>query len=947
MANRTVSVGLLLEAKQFKDEARKAAKETETLEDRLTEAARAGDKAGTSLDGAGKKFGGSGRAAKAAAKDYDEMRRQLATVDKQILLTEANLATLAKGYANTGKADLFKEIRRQKSQLSQLRNVRKLLPEPDMASAASWGQKLGDGIAAGVRGAPALGVAGGVIGAALAPTIGATIAGAIVGAAGVGGVIGGVTVAARHPAVKVAGMELGNFIAGDLETRAANFVPPVLAGIKRIRRGWQEMGPDLERVFNSSRFVEPLAEGAVRGAKAFVKGFADAVDEADPVIMALSGLVEEVGDATGDVFSMLADDAKAGAAGVNELSTAMGNLIRGTGQVVNGLAEFKGWMESADTRIDRFRYQIEDWGWSLDLTADGFKRGTKEAKALERASIGIGTAADFATIKAAGWTDAQIVAADYSGRYAKQLAQTTDMTKEAAAAGQAYKRAADGIADATDFATLKTAGLKDEQIAEIDVSGRYKKQTDQTAEATVKAAEAQNTAARAARGHRSALDELSKEMRAQADPVFGLLDAQQGLKKAQDEAAAATKKHGRNSDEAKEAHRKLGLAAIELQGRAGALGATFNGKLTPEMRATFKAAGLTKAQIKNLEGQFKTAKKEGDKFAKNYGVSVSVAGDQAALIKLRALNIMQNALKKGVSISTGAARSLAGDARAAKDRGVFHSGGYTGPGGKYDEAGIVHADEYVIRKESRQRIEREHPGALDTMNDSGRLPGYAAGGAVRWPYRTTAAMTRIPSRAEVERVVIPNAPYGATAPWMERMLEARFNAAMISGFRRGSRTLSGNLSYHASNRAVDFPPIRAMAAFMYQNYKSRLKEAITPWQEYNVHNGRSRRWSGAVWNQHNFAGGNAHNHFAMANGGVIREPVFGVGASGSTYSLGEGYRPEKVTPMYTTGGSAGAPPVTTVRFEFDRSPLGQLMARALRESPSAASAVRVIIGSAA
>ncbi|ACY20482.1 phage tail tape measure protein, TP901 family [Gordonia bronchialis DSM 43247] len=68
----------------------------------------------------------------------------------------------------------------------------------------------------------------------------------------------------------------------------------------------------------------------------------------------------------------------------------------------------------------------------------------------------------------------------------------------------------------------------------------------------------------------------------------------------------------------------------------------------------------------------------------------------------------------------------------------FHSaGGWTGPGHKYQEAGIVHADEYVIKKESQNRIERENPGALDYMNRTGQIPtlgGYADGGLVAGSY---------------------------------------------------------------------------------------------------------------------------------------------------------------------------------------------------------------------
>ena len=66
----------------------------------------------------------------------------------------------------------------------------------------------------------------------------------------------------------------------------------------------------------------------------------------------------------------------------------------------------------------------------------------------------------------------------------------------------------------------------------------------------------------------------------------------------------------------------------------------------------------------------------------------------------------------------------------ATKNGGFSEGGWTGRGSKYKPAGVVHADEYVINKESRRRIERTHPGVLDHLNQTGSMPGYASGGYV-------------------------------------------------------------------------------------------------------------------------------------------------------------------------------------------------------------------------
>lgn len=57
-------------------------------------------------------------------------------------------------------------------------------------------------------------------------------------------------------------------------------------------------------------------------------------------------------------------------------------------------------------------------------------------------------------------------------------------------------------------------------------------------------------------------------------------------------------------------------------------------------------------------------------------------------------------------------------------------GGWTGPGHRLQPAGIVHADEFVVQKSSRRRLEGQRPGALDYMNTTGQWPGYADGGRV-------------------------------------------------------------------------------------------------------------------------------------------------------------------------------------------------------------------------
>lgn len=83
-----------------------------------------------------------------------------------------------------------------------------------------------------------------------------------------------------------------------------------------------------------------------------------------------------------------------------------------------------------------------------------------------------------------------------------------------------------------------------------------------------------------------------------------------------------------------------------------------------------------------------------------------------------------------------------GGAKAAKSpvnrkkyggKTAFATGGWTGPGPMLKEAGIVHADEFVLKKSARRNLEKFAPGALDFMNRTGQWPmhgTYAAGGQV-------------------------------------------------------------------------------------------------------------------------------------------------------------------------------------------------------------------------
>lgn len=138
-------------------------------------------------------------------------------------------------------------------------------------------------------------------------------------------------------------------------------------------------------------------------------------------------------------------------------------------------------------------------------------------------------------------------------------------------------------------------------------------------------ANAADVAAKAAQGQRSALADLANQLHAQIDPAFAVIDAQDKLQKAHKDSATAVKKYGDNSEQAKAANRRLALAALDLTDAVGKAGGSLNGKITPALRNTLHAAGLTDAEIDSVAASFRQAKADGDKFAKNYRATITVS----------------------------------------------------------------------------------------------------------------------------------------------------------------------------------------------------------------------------------------------------------------------------------------------------------------------------------
>jgi hypothetical protein len=126
----------------------------------------------------------------------------------------------------------------------------------------------------------------------------------------------------------------------------------------------------------------------------------------------------------------------------------------------------------------------------------------------------------------------------------------------------------------------------------------------------------------------------------------------------------------------------------------------------------------------------------------NANPTIRIGGARRAIKQLNAVQQLIHDLtgtKGGITPPAGSLSGLLG--------GDYYSGGYTGTGGKYEPAGVVHRGEYVFSSEATRGNERY----LASLHRS--LRGYAAGGMVGGGSSAPApALSLSMSDADVSRI---------------------------------------------------------------------------------------------------------------------------------------------------------------------------------------------------
>lgn len=543
------------------DAAQDAAKDTEKLGKAAVIAGEGAEKLGDKAEDAGDELG---------------------KLDREILLAERELKSLARAFRDAETAadrlDISKGIRRGQAEIRRLNTAKgilsKILPGDDEVDRAGKGfiSKLGKSLSAGGDAVATLAgnkvgmTIGLAIGAAAAPVLISAIGSAISAGAGAGAIGGAVALTvAKDPAIQQAGATVGKkFVDALSVSAAANFKGPIMESLEILGGAGDRIAKRWETAFGSmGGMLVPLVKDVASSVEILNSAFAGVAEKSGPALQGLGNAMVLLSDGVGDALSILSDGSDEAAGSMVLLAGATADVARQSAVMLNVFGELanNAWVT----------------GPLIPLLKKYYGDVAAEAKHVEEAQRGM-------------------------------VGPLTDAEK-------------------------------------------------------------------AARGQTEAFAGLNTELKKQASPVFALAEAQGKLKDAQKASADATEKHGKKSKEARAANRELAKAALELQGAVGLLGKDFDGKLTPAMRATMKAAGLTKGQIDGVEREFGAAKRAGDRYAKTYTAATKVTGAPAARRSLYSVKEVADGIPRIIAIAmkiTGnksASASLAAYNKNARARG--------------------------------------------------------------------------------------------------------------------------------------------------------------------------------------------------------------------------------------------------------------------------------------
>ncbi|MCZ2261590.1 phage tail tape measure protein [Isoptericola sp. QY 916] len=302
-----------------------------------------------------------------------------------------------------------------------------------------------------------------------------------------------------------------------------------------------------------------------------------------------------------------------------------------------------------------------------------------------------------------------------------------------------FRDALIGVADAAGLATDDATLL---QIA----TGQIKPVMDDAADGAQNAADAYLAAAQAAEEQYDAQQKLYQG-------TLSAREAQRSYKDAVDAANESLQKNGKtlnlNTEEGRANQDALdniassGLDLVDSLRETGASTETLQNKMQGARDSFVRTAESMGMPTKKAEALADELGLIPGTYTAKVDVNTGNASAEIDAVRRQIINLPNS---KTITIKTNT--QVVQNAGPGNRTGgqTFDSGGFTGPGGKYEPAGIVHRGEWVINQDSSRSIERAAPGLLGALNAQGAgalgLGGYAGGGAVGSAQRSLASAER-------------------------------------------------------------------------------------------------------------------------------------------------------------------------------------------------------------
>jgi hypothetical protein len=659
----------------------------------------------------------------------------------------------------------------------------------------------------------------GPMGAAMAAA-GASAA-PLLGAAVAGGIIGGVgiggVVGGLSLAAKDTRVKAASDAVGDrLEARLNRAAG---AFVKPAIEGLNQVqrtidAIDLEAIFaNTADLVQPLAAGVSSAVTSIGDALEKLTANAGGPVREIADGISLIGSAAAEGLSSLADNADEGANALKTLFEITGSAVTVTFQLVNALTELYGISKQIGGDFV-LQTLLKVTGAEMERVNDSARKTGQGTFGMGQEMVKAAASAEVLKEKQKGLKAVQDAAAVASNALTATLDRMGGQNTVAARTSTALATAMDNLYGAT--------------IRQADANVAYEASWDSLSGAV--------------KGNKKSLDIHTEAGRTNREALVSLIGSTNAAYLADINAGVAI-------DQARKKHENR-IKAIE--------------------RESVKL-GLNRDKTQDLISTY-------GKIPPRRETDLILDGVREVVRALQNIYIYQRAMAEGRSLESMEQKLRTGsDSGPAKRGGGFHEGGWTGPGSKMQPAGVVHADEFVIRKESRRRLENQAPGLLEEMNATGQLPGHARGGLVapvdssrRWPFRADMSGTYIMSKAQAASKVAPafgNWPSSPAAQRGDSGVWRKVLALIRSGPKMGSfgnAYRPGDPKWHGSGRAVDWMGFNMDGLASYLAAKKPL-ELIhrTRQRDYAYTRGRNKgSFSEGLMNAHR-----NHIHIAMDDGG--------------------------------------------------------------------------------